>query len=455
MRHAFLLVPLVIALAGQAGAQHTVLFALDSDEFTLDLGSGLLGVGTCGEDEVDSVTPAFGAYSARPFLTRAAQWSYIGDADLDGRFVNDAELAPGGDVDCVFVRRGTTGPVGPRDVFISKESTNGMAAGFADGDVFRYAGPSGALEVFVSEAQLIVATNGSANIDTNAMCQSDAGDLFFSISTGTAGFDDGDLVYIPAAAITYDAWDNVVAIAPGSAVRLAAEAELELLIAASGFKTSTGGSASTTFDLSGLEIDPAGGTWLPQSSMILVPNLLFAWNGSSNDGAIISTANGGEIAVINGVQMGSEVATQGLQIGLLPDATGVNGIEGLAVIPAQPPRLVTENYPVDLHTGTGTGASWLRVEVAGATPGGFVTAYLAVGPQGPGGVVGSVPLLGGEFFTGVAFFPVGPILIDPLGYGEFHFTLEPSPSVPGANVVWQVIDPGSLTVSTGAAVQFL
>ena len=441
-----------------ASGQHTVLFNTDGDELTLDNGNGLVSVGLAGEDEVYALTPAVGSLpSAFPFLSRACQWTLLGDADNDGRYADDSTLAPGGDIDAVFRRATDTGPFGVRDIFVSKEGNTGFAPGLEDGDVFRYAGPSGALEVFLTEAHLQSALGtASTSIDLNALCQNTAGDLFFSLSLALSGIiDDGDLGMIPAVAITYDGSGNVASITASSAVVAATEAEMIALVTASGFKTSVGGDVSTSFDLSALEIDPNGGTWTPTSSGLTFDNLLFAWSGFSNDGAIISSSGGGSIAVINGVSMGSTAATQGDQIGLLPDSTGLGGLEGLALMPEQAQFGVVENYPVDLHTDSAGGYSWHRIELAGMAPNSFAQLFLVVGPTTSGGAVSSVSAFGGEFFVGIGYVSVVPIFTDAKGFGQLSLTIPPLPGLPGANIVLQVVDAVTRKVSTGAAVQFI
>ena len=48
--------------------------------------------------------------------------------------------------------------------------------------------------------------------------------------------------------------------------------------------------------------------------------------------------------------MASAIATQGDQLGWLPDSTGTNGPGGLALIPIQSPAFALLNYPRNLHT---------------------------------------------------------------------------------------------------------
>ena len=122
---------------------------------------------------------------------------------------------PGDDTDAVFVTRFPLATVrpgfGPRAVFLSKEGNAGFDTSvFEDGDVFRYASQGGARGLR-SEAQLLeaVGQSSSSELDLDAICQSETGDLFVSVRRrrvapgGTA--DDGWIVRIPASAITYDA----------------------------------------------------------------------------------------------------------------------------------------------------------------------------------------------------------------------------------------------------------
>jgi len=438
-------------------AQHTVLINMDGDELTLDNGNGRVSVGTCGEDEVYAITPAVGSKpSAYPFLSRACQWVLLGDADNDGRYADSSTSAPGGDIDAIFRKAADAGPFGMRDVFISKESNTDFGPGVEDGDVFRYAGPLGALEVFITEAHLQTALGtASSSVDLNAICQNAAGDIFFSVSLSLTGItDDGDLWMIPNSLITYDGSGNVSSV-NGLGTKVATEAEMLALVTTSGFRTSVGGDVSTSFDLSALEIDPNGGSWTPLSSGQTIDNVIFGWSGFSNDGGIISSSGGGSVAVINGVPMASTTATQGDQIGLLPDSTGLGGLEGLALIPEQNQFGVVENYPVDLHTSTSTNYSYHRIELAGMTPNSFAQLFLVLGPTASGGAVASVPAFGGEFFVGTAVISVGPIFTDSKGFGDLQLVIPPLPNLPGTNIVLEVIDAGTGKVSTPAAVQFI
>lgn len=455
------LFPLAIlaVLSPPLAAQHVILMtAGTSDERTI--GNDLPEIDLIRNDEIYQVRPLPGvAYTARPFLPISLQYAYVGDTDSDGQYVEDSVDGPGGPLDAIFVKAGTVAPVTPRDVYFSITSTSGInIPGLQLSDVVRFVG-QGVIDTFVTEAMIMTATGGTT-LNLDALCQSAAGDLFLSFSlTESLHFgsaDDGDLLMIPAGAIGYDGAGNVTAIAANSAVRLATEAQLIAMVNNSGFRTSVGGTVTTSFELSGLEIDPAGGTFTSPEGGLTVPNLLFCWNDFSNDGAIISTANGGTIATINGVAMGSTVATQGDQIGWLPDSTGTNGPGGLALIPFQDVAFAALNYPRNLHT-QGSGQTLLQVQVSGGTPGGVAAIALAFGPTTPGGafpVFPAPPPVLGELFLG-APITLGVFFNDTLGNCASPLLVLPTLPLSGSNVLAQALDLGTFQVSTPAAMSFL
>jgi hypothetical protein len=446
------------ALAAAVPAQFTILMTSGtSDERTL--GVDLPEIDTIRNDEIYEVMPVIGGgYTARPFLPTSLAWYYVGDQDNDGLYVDAQVDAPSGQIDEIFVKAGTVGPVGPRHVFFSIVAASANLPGVLPSDVVRYAG-QGVREVFLTEAQLMVGTGGTS-LNLDALCQSAAGDLFFSFSlTETlviGSVDDGDLLMIPASAITYDAFGNVAAIAPGSVQLVATQAQLIAMINASGFRTSVGGLVTTTFELSGLEVDPNGGTFVaPANASLTLPNLLFCWNDSTNDGAIISTAGGGSFAVINGVPMASAIATQGDQLGWLPGSTGVFGPGGLALIPAQPPTLTIMNYPRNLHTA-GSGQTLLQLQVSGGTPGGLTVLAWSGESSIPGGAFLSLPAspFVGELGLSAPVL-VGVATNDALGNCSSQLFLLSTTALSGANVATQALDVTTFVLTTPGGISFL
>lgn len=453
------LVVLAVAVA-VLPAQHVLLMtAAGSDEHTLGLDAPEIDL--IRGDEIYEVFPLPGvAYTARPFLPISLQYAYVGDLDGDGQFVEDSIDGPGGPLDAIFVKAGAASPVTPRDVFFSIESVTGInIPGLLPSDVARYAG-QGAIEKFLTEGQLEIATGGTS-LNLDALAQSAAGDLFLSFSLtetlAIGSVDDGDLLRIPASAITYDpVTGNVVAITAASVQLVATQADLVAMIATSGMRTSVGGTVTaTSFELSGLEIDPNGGTFAaPQDATMVLPNLLFCWSDFSNDGAIVSTAAGGSIAVINGVPMGSTVATQGDQIGWQPNSTGVFGPGGLALIPAQAPAYATLNYPRNLHT-QGSGQTLLQLQVSGGLPGSFSALAASVETTVPGGAFAVSPSpFAGELFLSSPIL-LGVFAHDALGNCSSPLLVLATPPLSGLDVTTQALDLGNLRLSTPGALSFL
>lgn len=460
-------IPTILAalplFAALAPAQHTILLAPGpSDERTLGLDAPETDL--MRTDEIYEVFPTpGGGYTARPFLPISTQWHYAGDTDSNGQYVQDSVDGPGGTLDAVFLKAGTTGPVTTRDVYWSIASTSGInIPGLLVSDVVRYSG-QGVVEKFLTQAQLnvacgIVSTSTTMNLD--ALAQSAAGDLFFSVSLTTTingtSMDDGDMLYIPAGAITYDGSGNVSTIAAGTAVRIATQADLIAFAMASGYKTSVGGDVTTSFELSGLEMDPNGGTWTTPEGALVLPNVLYVWSDFSNDGAVISTAAGGSIAVINGVPLGSTVATLGDQLGYLPDSTGINGPNGLALAPAQAPAYALLNYPRNLHT-SGNGQTFLNFEVSGGTPGGISVFVWSVESMAPGGAFPAVPAIppfSGEFGISAPII-IGFQVNDALGNSSTPMMVLSTAAMSGANLACQALDFTTFRLSTPTGLSFL
>ncbi len=466
-------------LTGALVAQQpsSIVFTTSLDEIALDGGAGLERLRLAATDKAMIVTPTpAGSYSARTFLSVDAQWAFLGDIDQDssGTQVDTSSRGPGGDIDAIMVKRvpAPTG-FGVRDLFFSYENSGGstsadLPSGFEDGDVFRFAA-QGQVEVFVSEALMLTAfgQSSTSDIDIDAICQSDAGDLFVSVdlteNVNGVSADDGAIIYIPATAITYDSNGDVVSFAPGAASVIATESDVIQMALDSGFKSSVGGDVTSSFELSGLDIDPNGGTWNPPGNPSLtLPNLLFTWSDFSNDGAILSTASNGtslgSIPVINGVPMASTVATFGTQLGLLPDSTGLQGLGGLALIPAAVrPQPTAELYPTNVLTSSSI--RWSQIQLSNATPNGLVAVFVTAGPSGtPGNFhpATSIPGLGGELFGDLnTYILLGGMVPDTNGLGAYTQVLPPITGLGGFELVFQGYDLVANTFVTPAPMRVL
>jgi hypothetical protein len=449
-------------LATLAPAQHTILFlAGTSDRHTIALDPA--EVDLMRSDEIYELTPTVGQMAiARPFLPVSLQWHYVGDLTPDGQYVEDDIEGPGDTLDAVFIKAGTVAPVTPRDVFFSLTATSADLPGVRVSDVLRFSA-QGVQEFFLTHALFnsacgLASTATTVNLD--AICQSAAGDIFFSQSGLTtingAATDDGDILVIPSSAITYDVNGNVSAVIAGTATRVAGQADLITWILNSGHRTSVGGLVTTSFELSGLEVDPNGGTFVSPVNGLSYANLLFCWSDFHNDGAIISSAAGGSIAVINGVPMASTTATLGDQIGILPDSTGTFGPNGFALIPQGLPSYSMVNFPRNQFPGGTTTQALLQNQISGGTPGGFSIVVWSIESAVSGGAFPAAPAgspFVGEFGISMPNI-IGAYVNDSLGYAQTDLFLIDAAAASGVNLACQALDVSTFRLSTPSAVTF-
>ncbi len=324
-------------------------------------------------------TPAKAGTAAYQVLPAAGLAATTGDADANGQVAQFNGLAiPGLRVAGAFVKHADRKKDDPRLIYwtikeLKAANTsitvfkNGAKHVMRAGD-FERIRADGNAEFFITQDQLMkaVGTQNAAHVKgTNALCQSASGSLYFigghgwASSQKTAGgiwvngkfLYDGGIAHIPASAITYDKSGNVSAIKANSATIVINEVStgpsgqpnIRALVTNSGFTTAGGGKDSTTLWLTGLDIDPNGGTigysW---DGIKTHPNLIFVfqnykWATTRDSWAatIFSTATTslkvpGVIATINGVPMG---VTTGKASGAwtgLSNASRPPSINGLA-----------------------------------------------------------------------------------------------------------------------------
>lgn len=458
---------LILALALPIGAtyaraQDTLLFVTDATLSALGPTGALFSAGSLNDDEVGMVTPGAGSYSASAFLSISSQWAFIGDIDTDGDFF-ESSSGPGLGTNAILINRLQPAPAqyGPRDVYVSKESTTGFdSANFADGDVFRFTS-QGVIEFFVRESELVsaIGQGGSGNVDLDAICMDFAANLYLSFnSTETVGGTsalDGALIYIDASNITYDASGNIASIAPNTAVIAASEADIAAMIVNSGVRDGQATVPPTTssdVELSALEFDFGGGQWTaPQVPSLTLPNLIFSWDDTETEGAILSTAGGGSIAVINGIPMGSTDATIATHLGLRPSSSTADGVMGLGVIPQRLPVLALEIWPVISFSSSSPLLT--RQELSGATPGAPVGFFIDF-PVGNVHPAIAVPGFTGAIYGAGALLPVATVLADTNGNATNELVIPPATVGTGLAVVWQAIDLTTATFAWPGATDF-
>lgn len=445
-----------VAAAGLQAQTQTLLFSTTAPERAFSAVG--LEVSNFRPGEIQQFVPGTDL-SARPFLTDGTQWVYIGDANGNGRIVDDATNGPGQFTDAIFVRRAGVGAGerSQREVWLSKSSTTGFSTSLEDGSVFRY-NAQNQTEIFVTEDQLIAALGQPSNqdLDLDAICQDSQGNLYVSFETtesvsGTNAFD-GSIIRIPSSAITYNIFNGRVSqIASGSAQILVEESTLAMWISNSGVQTSAGNNPSTNVNVTGLEIDPDGGTFM--TSVGTAPNLLFTWSASTNDGAILSSRNGGSLGSINGQPMASAVQTLGTQIGLAPDTQGLDGLSGIALAPGVvPASVVTEVGPQAVLFISSQ--LYVRQEILGATPNGTVAAFIDLNSGAQFSSL-TFPSINGEIFGRGTPLAIGTATADSNGYATFQLPV-PSSVFAGSNrfaLAFQAVDFGSLSTALPAALQ--
>lgn len=485
------------ALAAPAAAQDSLLFTGRFPFVSLDAPNERPNgaINRLEEFDFSFVTPGASAF-ARSLQPATTHQAYLGDADNDGNYTKFAGLKTyfenlqfGG----VFVKYADrTGVTADRVYFTVRDNvtqdieaftTNGTAVHvLRPGDFVRMTG-NGNLEFFVTADQLDVAAGppsptGTSVKGASSMCQDAAGNLYYSPPTGGHWVNgnqnppifanDGSIVMIDAAAITYDpVTGNVVSIAPNSARLVHEEVNqgpgpssysVRQMVTNAGAFDRTGAALQVTGifgKVSGLGLDPAG-TMSPPSypdasgAFPLVPDFVFASDAGSYAGTIFSTAGGGSIATINGILCGSAtlgVPADGSWLGVQLDVANFQpSLMGMTVVD----QIGYE--PLVLDTGgfgavqQAPGQATIDLDLHGI-PGSLTFVLAQIGPLAPGGFPLSVPsaLLGLPLAAGshpqvfVAAPPtsLGFVVLDANGYATLSLNNFHTGAFTGATILVQ------------------
>lgn len=427
-----------LTVAGAAHAQDTLLFVSRYDSVSIDDTSGRLS--TLRPFGINMVTPGTGA-TATQWIPPAGISAVIGDADGDGQFAEFSGLPDNSwSLGAPFVKHADKAKGDPRLVFWSIRQTirtpptitlfDGMNTHVVRvGDWVRVK-DNGDVEFFIKREHIVKAMGtqtGSFVEGATAICQAPNGDIFYCpahgptssgsiagghwVSNGTtqAFAYDGAICYIPNSAITYDANGNVQDVTAGGA-RLAVneigggpngQLSVRDMCKQSNAVDRNGQATGVTFYMTGLEIDPNGGTFSDWYANINHPNLIFTF-GNADDpccgglgswvGTIFSTSGtpNGSIATINGVTMGSTTAAgaDGSWTGVKPGSGNVSApvLRGLA--------LIKGNFNVKAPYGTAS----LQTDDDGIVSISASGAAINMSVQGPGG-----------FLPGAIFLNAGPV----------------------------------------------
>jgi hypothetical protein len=395
--------------------------------------------------------------------TKFAGWkTYFQAINLGGVFVKAADRASV-TWDKVFftVRRNAaaTGTAAVGALQIEVLTNNGtVPQTLVPGDWVRLL-PNGNVEFFMTQAQFAIAVGpqvGAATIGAGALLQGVNGDLYYAPVDGShwvngnqggaQNAQDGGILKIDVANITYDAAGNVAAFAPNSARLLMNEAAggpggtltVRQMVLNSGAMDRTGAPivvAGVYGKTVGLALDPLGGTFTPTfpdaaGNYPPEPNLLFTSDPGSYAASIFSTANNGSLATINGVLCGSNtvgIPANGSWLGVQLDVANFQPtLMGFTLCDAVAPQpvMIDQNGFGRLPLAT-TQPTW-DIDLHGVpfTPA-FV--FLGFGPSVPGTFAPSVPTgfvpLGftgdswGDVFLTSGLLSLGSTVLDFAGYG--------------------------------------
>lgn len=322
-----LAVSLLLCFGGSAIAQivpgtNAVIFSVNDAATSF---SGSSGTSLADMKPTDLVHFApFANLSAEKIQTNALYNVLMGDEDGDGDF--DENFV--GSIDAVGILRLPAEPAKLRTVYSYLFSTSEDFDIALDGDVFRFiaGGPAGdTMQRMLREGSIRSAIGDvGGDVDTDAFTQDIVGNIYISFAedevvNGTP-VGDGGVVLLPAASLTYGPFGDVVSVLPNSAVVVLDESDVDTMVAASGLLF-----AATVGDLSCLEIDVSGGTFLGLDGLNH-PNLYFS--GESLGASILSTKNGGSFAIGN---FGFPLATPNPNAGNLGLGSITGGIDALAI----------------------------------------------------------------------------------------------------------------------------
>ena len=310
-RHKLLVLAVPTVLAAAAAGQQSILFSMDHSGHTTNGGAGIALLHVNDQD-INLVTPsAGGPYFARKFYNVAAWRCMLGDSNGAPGALSYANGAPVSEVDSIQLAPDANLSDGVQlsDLWVSfNDNVPVLAASgvplVEEGDLVQFL-PGGAIVKRVTRAQINTLINQpvATPCDVDGFGISAAGDAFWSESQNVGPVQDGCIWTAPAGT-----WNTTGFAQTSGAFLILIEPEVSALIA-----NATGGAFTSVGDLKGVEIDPNGGIWTATRRKVIggvittidtaqVPNLIFS---ASQVGAtLFTTANGGSVAVVNGISMG-------------------------------------------------------------------------------------------------------------------------------------------------------
>ncbi len=406
-------------LSAQNDSLMFTVLAKSGPEFTLSGSSGTqLGILESQDVAIVRPNPAAG-FSAEKFASEKNWQTLMGDGNGDALYY---ELPLFENIDAILALHPTGTDPKIRDIFLSPSVPVGVPCGRAimPGDVAAIR-PSGTIDFFITGPQIASALGMPDPANVDAIMKDGRGNICLSFEEdefllgGAVLLEDGGIAIIPNGAITYNADCTVNSVVAGSGFPLMFEPLVDAHVANSNYANPFGFMPGSIEDVDGLTEDPNGGSFNVVWAGVgyNIPNLWFT--GEATPGAVISTAGGGTIAVMNGSPLGSVIASTGPHVGLMPQPVGVGSLNGLHRVIGPYCRFILDSPNVDLSAGPAlTSLDW-----GGADPFANVLFFVRIPPRFGCFVANSTPVAPICFPEQMNVLSTGIILAsDAAGFGS-------------------------------------
>jgi hypothetical protein len=407
-----LITVLATALAdSDSPPQHELYFVMNFFARTADggaaAGQGQTVLGALFDTNVAAFIPGTDTSAVKVHSTTEAM-AILGDLDADGDFW---ELH-WGDIDALGLRRFAAIPSAMTTghfVFSTQEHWGGAMTGWLSdaggaraGSLFSLRRQPGGtdyrVEFFLREWLILDALghlgglDDGNGVDVDAFTQDSSGNVFLSFRhtelVNGVPLDPAGVVCLPAGKLSYDTAGNVVAVYSHGAVIVLDRARVDACVVSAGLTTASGLPITSVGNLQALSIDPHGNGFAPVHTVPglgpLAPALLF--NGSELGATVLSTADGGRIARLNGQLLGA-VPISGTVLGLDAATTSKShDLNGLMVRDIGVRQICVDvtDAEVDLTT-----ADRVEFVVGNLSPLSPVLLFFRLGPTQPGADAGS------------------------------------------------------------------
>jgi len=434
-------------LASVASAQFPFLFSTSQQERTLSGSSGTV-LRDLRPNEVSMVefSPC-PVISAEKWSPRTCYLTMAGDENNDS-FKWDPTVF--GTIDALCEILGPVAASNQRQVFWSPSAPMGNAVSLSPlrpgdtGRIIKNGSGDGQVEYFLRAEDVQKSLGMPISpviVDVDAIAADPGSGVFFSLDQdtvvntqcGVTFVRDGDMLVIPAWAITWTFDLRVAAVLPGCAQVVYTEAQMSTMVQNAQVTDRNGVCQTQIQDLEALDIDWSGPVTTMVScpgTVITVPTMIFTGE-LMTGGAVLTTAGGGTILNRGCGPIGSSCGngpTFGFSMGLQPPST-TQGIGSYisALTSAFPHRFVLEPKQ---HVLTAP----VQAQIDSFSPGILTVVFARFESPAPGTVALSLPGIGlhfpDEYITGNFFWSI-------IGNGFSTYT---TPTIPWpCKTVWQAV----------------